>query len=142
MKTDVDRINQFDSCVKKFLVRELKYRLRTMNNVRKHQISISELSYSQQSQLTYKDIYPSDAFKEKLTTRLFEAVINNELLYEALLAIKPKTRELIILKYWGNMTDKEIGQVLDMKKNAVTRHKLRALAQLKELLEEMRKHEK
>ena len=141
MKSKIDVINQFDSCVKSALNKELKYRLRSIKNHQKHYVNITELSYSEQSQLACSDMYPSDIFKEKLTTRLFEAVVHDELLYEALLSIRPKTRELILLKYWGDLTDVEVGQVMNMKRDAVTKTKLRALSRLRKFMEEMRKYE-
>jgi len=142
MTSKIDVINQFDSCVKNALSKELKYRLRSIKNYQKHYVNITELSYLGQSQLVHSDTYPSNAFREKLTTRLFEAVVHDELLYEALLSIRPKTRELILLKYWGELTDVEVGRVMNMKRDAVTKTKLRTLSRLRKFMEEMRKHEK
>ena len=87
------------------------------------------------------DVYPSDEFREKLTTRIFDAEIHNELLYQALLSIKPITRELIVLKYWGEMTDNEIGEVLSMSRKMVNYYKRKALINLKEIIEELNKNE-
>lgn len=56
MKSEIDLINQFDSCVKNALTKELKYRIRANKNNRKHFVSLSEVSCSQQSKLTYEDI--------------------------------------------------------------------------------------
>ena len=77
-------------------------------------------------------------FEEKISTRLFDAFIHDELLYEALLSIKPKSRELIVLKYWGDMTDCEVGQVLNLSKGTVNKNKRKTLQKLKELMEEMK----
>ena len=142
MRSEIDLISQFDSCVKNALTKELKYRMRTNKNHRKHFVSLSELSCSQQSKLTYEDTYPSDLFRENLTTRLFEAVIHDELLYEALLSIKPKAREVIVLKFWGDMTDEQIGQALNINRRTVNHNKNRALLEMRKYIEEMRKHEK
>ena len=72
MKSKLAEINKFDSCVKQALNKELKYRLRSIKNYRKHYVNISELSKADESKLFYMDDYPSDNFSEKLTTRLFE----------------------------------------------------------------------
>lgn len=135
-------INQFDACVKNCLKKELLYRIRTINNYKKHYVIMSELSKSDQDKLCTFDVYPSDAFREKLTTRLFETEIHNELLYQALLLINPITRELIILKFWGDMTDKEIGEILSMSRKMVNYYKNKALINLKEIIEELNKNEK
>lgn len=139
MKSECDVVNQFDACVKKYLTRELKFRTRTMQRQMKKQISISDLSNSDLSSLAYLDKYPSELFSEKLVTRLFDVVIHDELLYDALLSIKPKSRELIILKYWGDLTDVEVGQVLNMNKASVNKNKIRTLQKLRKRIEELKK---
>ena len=80
----------------------------------------------------------TDIFSEKLTTRLFDAVIHDELLYEALLSIKPNIRELLILKYWGDLSDSEVGQAMSMSQQMVNYNKNKALRNLKKIIEEMR----
>lgn len=139
MKRNIDEISKFDSCIKKGLTLELKYRLRSMKNHQKRYISISDLSCSEMSKLTYNDKYPSEVFREKLTTRLFEAVIHDELLYEALVAMQPDIREIVLLKYWGDLSDNEIGQAMKMTRRTVNYNKNKALRELRKFLEEMKR---
>lgn len=141
MSNHNDKINQFDACVKKYLRRELKYRLRSITNHSKYNVNISNLSFVDQNKLVVTDTYPSERFSEKLTTRLFEVVIEDELLYEALLSIKPRARELIVLKYWGEMTDEEIGHALDINRRTVNYNKNKALTEMRRFIEEMRNRE-
>lgn len=138
MKRNTNEVNKFDTCIKKGLTHELKYRLRTMKNRQKHYVNISDLSYSEMSKLTYNDKYPSEVFRKKLTTRLFEAVVHDELLYEALLAMQPDIREIVLLKYWGDLSDDEIGQAMKMNRRTVNYNKNRALRELRKFLEEMK----
>ncbi len=142
MKSEYIEINKFDSCVKDALKKELKYRIRSMKNHQKRFMNISELSRSEEAKLSYIDEYPSEMFSEILTTRLFDAVIHDELLYEALLSIKPHMRELLILKYWGSYTDDQVGNILNMNRAAITRSKNNALSKLRKFMEEMREYEK
>ena len=142
MKSEYIEINKFDSCVKDALKKELKYRIRSMKNHQKRFVNISELSRSEEAKLNYIDEYPSEMFSEILTTRLFDAVIHDELLYEALLSIKPHMRELLILKYWGSYTDDQVGNILNMNRAAITRSKNNALSKLRKFMEEMREYEK
>jgi len=100
------------------------------------------MSFTDQAKLFFTDTYPSEKFNEKLTTKLFSVVIEDELLYEALLSIKPFARELIILKYWGKMTDEQIGQALNINRRTVNYNKNKALSEMKNFIEEMRKYEK
>lgn len=139
MKSKLAEINKFDSCVKQALNKELKYRLRSTKNYRKHYVNISELSKADELKLFYMDDYPSDNFSENLTTRLFDAAIHDELLYEALLSIKPNVRELLILKYWGNLTDSEVGQAISMSQQMVNYNKNKALGNLRKIIEELRR---
>ena len=139
MNSEIAEVNKFDSCVKQALNKELKYQIRSMKNRQKHYINISELSKIDEAKLFYTDIYPSDIFSEKLTTRFFDAVIHDELLYEALLSIKPNIRELLILKYWGDLSDSEVGQAMSMSQQMVNYNKNKALRNLKKIIEEMRK---
>lgn len=138
MNRKIAETNKFDACVKKALVNELKYRLRSMKNNRERYVNISELSQKELNQLSYADTYPSDIFSEKLTTRLFDTVIHDELLYEALMSIKPNIRELIVLEYWGNLTDAEVGQVISMSRRMVNYNKNNALQKLRKIIEELR----
>ena len=97
------------------------------------------MSKAEESKLFYTDNYPSDNFSEKLTTRLFDAVIHDELLCEALLLIKPNVRELLILKYWGDLTDSEVGQAMRMSQQMVNYNKNKALGNLRKIIEELRR---
>ena len=142
MKSEYIEINKFDSCVKDALKKELKYRIRSMKNHQKRCVNISELSKSEEAKLCCTDEYPSEVFSEILTTRLFDAVIHDELLYEALLTIKPHMRELLLLKFWGSFTDEQVGNILNMNRAAITRSKNNALSKLKRIMEEMRGYEK
>ena len=136
MKTDLDIINKFDTYIKKSLKNEMLDYVRSDKLKQKKYVNFSQLTNREQNELFVFDEYPSELFEEKISTQLFDAIIHNELLYEALLSIKPRSRELIILKFWGDMTDVEIGQVLNMNKGAVNKQKLRILQKLKTLMEE------
>ena len=136
MKTDLDIINKFDTYIKKSLKNEMLDYVRSDKLKQKKYVNFSQLTNREQNELFVFDEYPSELFEEKISTQLFDAIIHNELLYEALLSIKPRSRELIILKFWGDMTDVEIGQVLNMNKCAVNKQKLRILQKLKTLMEE------
>ena len=129
-------INKFDTYIKKSLKNEMLDYVRSDKLKQKKYVNFSQLTNREQNELFVFDEYPSELFEEKISTQLFDAIIHNELLYEALLSIKPRSRELIILKFWGDMTDVEIGQVLNMNKGAVNKQKLRILQKLKTLMEE------
>lgn len=94
---------------------------------------------SEKNQLLYEDKHGVDNFIE---TRLFDAVIHNELLYEALQLLNPNAREIMILKYWGRYTDEEVGVMLNMSRRMVCYSKSKAIASLKCYIEEMMENDK
>ena len=69
-------------------------------------------------------------------------MLNDELLYNALRAIPKKQREIIILKYWGEMTDSEIGELIGMSQQSVSYNKNKVLKKLKKNIEDVKKHDK
>ena len=68
-------------------------------------------------------------------------MIQDELLYEALLRLKPQMREIIVLKFWGRYSDQKIGSMLNMSRRTVCRNKNKALELLKNIIEEMKEYE-
>ena len=141
MKSEYEIICKFDSCIKNALEKELKYRIRSEKNHYKRYTSIYEFSPLEENEISYLDEYPSLSFGETLTTRLFDTVIHDELLYEALLSIKPHMRELLLLKYWGSYTDEQVGEILNMNRAAITRSKNNALLKLRKIIEELSDNE-
>ena len=138
MKKNSEIVSKFDSYIKKSLKNEKVNYLCSEKAIQKKQVNFSDLNNKERNSLFCCDEYPSELFEEKISTRLFDAFIHDELLYEALLLIKPKFRELIVLKYWGDMTDCEVGQVLNLSKGTVNKNKRKTLQKLKELMEEMK----
>ena len=56
---------------------------------------------------------------------------------EAMKRLKQKSQNVIILKYWYEMTDDEIGKILNLKRTTVNYNKNAALRKLKIIIEEM-----
>jgi len=141
MKPDIEIISKFDTYIKTALRNELRSFVREVKRNQKKYVNFSELNSMDKTKLISFDDYPSDLFEENITTDMFNAVIHNELLYEALLSIKPRSRDLILLKYWCDMTDVEVANILNMTKSSVNKHKIRTLHKLKELMKELEKNE-
>lgn len=135
MSKDLSLIIKFDTFIRKSLKNEVINFVKSEKTQQKKYVNFSELSKSEENELFAFDEYPSEKFEESLSTQLFDAIIHNELLYEALLSIKPNSRELILLKYWGDMTDYEVGQVMNMSEQTVNKHKLRTLEKLRTFME-------
>ena len=133
---------KFDAYIKKSISNCLKDYIRTTKNYHTHYLSFSELSeYDLNSATSYRDTYPSEMFCENIKTRLFDAAIHDELLYSALMQISQDTRKILLLKFWGDLSDKEVGQAMCMSRQMVCYNKNKALKMLKKIIEELRKDE-
>lgn len=103
---------------------------------------ITFMSDYQLGELCCFDKYPLECFRGKIATVHFEAVIRDELIYEALLSLKPITREILVLKYWERMTDEAIGKELCMNREMVNYYRRKALKSMKNIIGEIRNNEK
>jgi len=137
MSSETEIISKFDTYIKKSLKNELRHCIRDAKRERDKVVSFSNLTKSEENTLYISEEYPSEKFEEKIETELFDVIIRDELLYEVLKKLKPKSRNIILLKYWFEMTDYEVGQLLDMKRDAVVQHRNRTLSNLKRKIEEM-----
>lgn len=140
--TEEINVERFDAYLKKVFGNEVKsYYIRLSKQREKHVI-FSNMSISEEKELVHNDVYEVETFSEKVSTRLFDVVLNDELLYNALRAIPKKQREIIILKYWGEMTESEIGDLIGMSQQSVSYNKNKVLKKLKKNIEEVKKHDK
>ena len=136
---------KFDSCIKSGLKNELKYVVRTKRNLAKKRILFSELTQEDRKALfdnyTMEDNYFPNIITEQIATKQLDAVIQHELLFEALQILDPKARKIILCKFWLDMTDEEIGQAMDLSRRVVLYHRNKALHNLKSIIEEMMKND-
>ena len=134
-------VKRFDSYIKKTISNELKYFMRSRKNRAKKVITFSDLGEVEISQQFYEEPYVIGLFKKKISTREFDVIISDELLYEALLRIDPKIREIVLLKFWGRFTDKEVAEFLGFSRQTVTYKKNIAVKLLREIIKELRKND-
>lgn len=101
----------------------------------------SDLNINEENQLIFEDTYNIDTFRKRIETREFDVVICDELIYEALQRIDPKIREIIVLKFWGEYTDRELGEILDMSRQMITYNKNKAINLLRKIIKELKKND-
>ena len=75
----------------------------------------------------------SDYFRFQVSG--FDVLVKNELLAEALNALPERKRDIILLSYFLDMSDAEIGELLNVVRTTVFRHRKSALAKIKQYLE-------
>ena len=109
--SDKERIqHQYDALAKKTLVGEAKSHRRTLAKRAAREVTFSDLSESELAQLFTTDEYESDYFRFQVSG--FDVLVKNELLAEALNALPERKRDIILLSYFLDMSDAEIGELL------------------------------
>ena len=94
---------------------------------------LSDLSESELAQLFTTDEYESDYYRFQVSG--FDVLVKNELLAEALTALPERKRDIVLLSYFLDMSDTEIGELLNVVRTTVFRHRKSALAKIKQYLE-------
>ena len=125
--------HQYDALAKKTLVGEAKSHRRTLAKRAAREVTFSDLSESELAQLFTTDEYESDYFRFQVSG--FDVLVKNELLAEALNALPERKRDIILLSYFLDMSDAEIGELLNVVRTTVFRHRKSALAKIKQYLE-------
>lgn len=80
-----------------------------------------------------KDIYPSDKLSIDLDGRTYE--IKNEWIYQALMTLPEKHRNVLIFSFWEEFSDKEIASKLEVTPRTVYNLKQRAFSGIREFYE-------
>ena len=100
----------FDCFCKKILKHEVRDYYDEVKRLRGLEVSFTELSAQELAQLSAADEYFAT---EKIFNVLnYDVIVKNELIAEALLHLPKEKREIILLSYFLDMTDREIGEKL------------------------------
>lgn len=129
-----DRIEcQFDAYCKRTLSNAIKdaYRKKTLRQ--DNEVSFDKVSKKELNHFTVNDTY--DILTNYITVLNFTVEIEHDILYEALLALKQKNRNIVILRYWLDMTDREIAELLKLSKSTVNETRIRTVEKLKKIME-------
>lgn len=123
----------FDSFCRKVLRNEARDHYDEMKRQRDRQTSFTELSSQELEQFFVKDEYPSDYYIFRVMG--YEVAIENEEIASAIAALPEQKRDIILLSYFLDMTDGEIGKKLNLLCGAVQYKRTRSLRELKKRLE-------
>lgn len=124
----------FDSYCKKVLKNEARDYYKGASRRRKREVSLDELSYQESQQLYVIDTY--FAMEHIITVLGYDVVVTDEVLAQALTRLPPLKRSIILLSYFLDMPDREIGEMLHMIRASVQYHRSQTLKELKEIIEE------
>jgi RNA polymerase sigma factor (sigma-70 family) len=91
------------------------------------------MSEQELEQLSYTDEYASDYLS--FDVREYTVSVRNSALAEAIAALSDDKREIILLSYFLDMNDREIGEQLNLLRSNVQYKRTNSLRELKELIE-------
>jgi len=128
------KLRMFDSFCKKVLTNEVRNYHREMERLREREVSISELSEHELSQLATMDSYFST---EQIFNVLgFDVIVSSESIAAALSNLPQQRRDIILLSYFLELSDAEIGKKLNLIRSTVQYQRASTLQELKKMMEE------
>ena len=125
--------HQYDALAKKTLKGEAKNFQIELAKRAAREVSFSELSESELNQFYVLDEYESDFYRFQVSG--YDVFVRNALLGEALETLSERKRNIVLLSYFLDMSDEEIGQLLNVVRRTVFRHRKAALAKIKQYME-------
>lgn len=125
----------FDSYAKKVIRNEGKNARKELSRRAKREVSLSSLPEEALFHLSSEDVY----HPESMTFFVWgEAVtVHDVLLGQALASLPPQRRDVILLSYFLEQTDLQIGARLHLDPSTIRYRRKTALQRLKELLEDL-----
>ena len=124
----------FDAYCKRLLKHEVIDAIREQKRLGQWETTFSELTRTEQNQLQYIDQYAPDRRVVPLLGREIE-VLDADLV-RALSVLPADRRAIILLFYFLEMRDEEIGAELGLSRPAVQRRRTSTLDMLRKILEE------
>ncbi|RAQ29638.1 sigma-70 family RNA polymerase sigma factor [Hydrogeniiclostridium mannosilyticum] len=125
--------HQYDALAKKTLKGEMKSCYRDFAKRAAREIFFSEMSEIELAQLFILDEYESEFFRFQVSG--FDVFIRDELLAAALNALTERKRSIVLLSYFLDMSDAEIGRQLNVVRSTISKQRKIALARIKQYME-------
>ena len=122
----------FDSFCKRAIKYEALNAYRQIRYRRNCEISLSELPEEIMEQLAVYDRYPWEY--HSFTARGTVILIENDLLADALNQLSQENREILLMYWFFEMTDREIADYLHLARKTVNNCRLKSYRLLKELM--------
>lgn len=126
--------NQFDYICKRAVDNERKNYIKSLSRQSRRETLFSDMGDYLVSQFATVDTYPSDFHVFALNGCAVS--VENDLLSEALRNLPDRKRDIILLFYFMDMSDAEIGELFHLNRSTVFRHRTSGLAFIKEFMEE------
>ena len=128
-----DKQHAFDSFCKKVLKHEARDCYDEIKRRREREVSFSELSERELEQLSTMDKY--FATEQIFNVLGRDVIVNDELIADALRNLPERKRDIILLSYFLDLSDGEIGKRLNLIRATVQYQRTSTLRELKKLME-------
>jgi RNA polymerase sigma factor (sigma-70 family) len=125
--------HQFDSFCRKVLREEARDYIRQMSRLAEHEVSLSELSEEQMDRLLVLDEYPFEQYH--FDVQGYHIIVRDDKLGEALTSLSDEMRDIVLLSYFLDMSDREIGEKLNIVRCTVQRRRTSSLAEMRKRME-------
>jgi RNA polymerase sigma factor (sigma-70 family) len=129
-----DKQHAFDAFCKKVLRNDVRNYYNEVKWLRTNEVSFAELTEQELEQLSTTDEYFTTEQIFNVLNR--DVIVNDESIAEALRNLPERNRDIILLYYFLELSDGEIGKKLDMIRSTVQYKRTSALRELKKFMEE------
>lgn len=127
-------MHQFDRYCKLVLNGERKDYLKECDRRKKHEVLFVDLSDRERNQLFVMDKYLEDTYR--FVAMGYDVIVKDALIIEALKDLPQKKRDVILLSYYKELTDFEIGKLMNLVQSTIHYHRSDSLQILKKFMEE------
>ena len=128
-----DKRHAFDSFCKKVLKNEARNCYDEIKRRRDKEVSFSELSEQALEQIATVDKY--FATEQIFSVLGHDVIVTDELIAEGLRSLPGRQRDIILLHYFLELSDGEIGKMLNLIRTTVQYQRAATLRQLKKFME-------
>jgi len=131
---ELNKQHAFDAFCKKVLRNDVRNYYDEMKRLRDKEVSFSELSERELEQLSTTDKY----FATEQTFNVLgrDVIVTDENIAEALRSLPERKRDIILLSYFLELSDGEIGEKLNLIRSTVQYQRTSTLRELKKIMEE------
>jgi len=133
-KFEQDRQHAFDSYCKKVLKNDARNSYREMRRIWDREVVFSGLTDQEFRRLSTTDKY---FIEDQVFDVLgWDVIVSNAYIADVLRCLPKKKRDIILLSYFLELTDREIGEGLKMKRSTVQNQRKNTLLELRRIMEE------
>ena len=125
--------HQFDAFAKKNLKGEAKSLFRELYKRRNNEVCFSDMSETELNELYCYDEYDLAQYTFKVLG--YDVNIKDDLLGEALELLPERKRDIVLMSYYLELSDAEIGKMLNVVRSTVFRNRKTALSKIKKYME-------